>query len=54
MTAQHGDPPETLAEALDVCPVSCIHTVESRPQLEALEHALTLCEREDVATLADR
>ena len=33
---QHGDADETIAEAIDTCPVNCIHTV-SYDELERLE-----------------
>ena len=50
---QTADPPDLLEEAVDVCPVACIHSV-SASDLGLLELALSMCEREDVATLADR
>ena len=53
VVSQDGDRPDAQEEAADLCPVECIHRVPAQ-QLDRLEHALTLCEREDAATLADR
>ena len=50
---QQGNTSDAQDEAMNLCPVECIHKVPAQ-QLGRLEHALTLCEREDAATLADR
>mmetsp|Transcript_35354 Transcript_35354/g.89114 ORF Transcript_35354/g.89114 Transcript_35354/m.89114 type:complete len:354 (-) Transcript_35354:62-1123(-) len=50
---QWGDPEDDVREAIDICPVDCIHYVK-RSQLALLEWVLKSCEREDIAIMARR
>ena len=44
---------QVIAEAVDLCPVDCIHFVR-RDQLALLEWVMKACHREDAAILARR
>ena len=53
MQTQWADEPESIAEAIDLCPTDCIVTVE-RSALALLEFVMRGCEREDIAILRRR
>lgn len=51
--AQWADDAEYITEAIDLCPVDCIHYVP-RDQLALLEFVMKSCKRENAAILARR
>ena len=50
---QWADGQEAIDEAIEACPVSCIHVVR-RKDLALLEFVMKACEREDIAIMARR
>lgn len=50
---QWGDDADAISEAIDLCPVDCIHYVP-RDQLALLEFVMKSCKREDIAVVARR
>ncbi|MCJ1423031.1 hypothetical protein MMC29_000912 [Sticta canariensis] len=50
---QWGDDADAISEAIDLCPVDCIHYVP-RDQLALLEFVMKSCKREDIAIVARR
>jgi len=50
---QWGDEEEVIREAMDMCPVDCIHFVMKK-ELALLEFVMQFCQREDIAILARR
>jgi len=53
VSMQWGNQEEFITEAVDMCPVDCIHYVQ-RSQLALLEHMMKSCPREDIAIMARR
>ena len=51
--AQWADDADAISEAIDLCPVDCIHYIR-RDQLALLEFVMKSCKREDAAILARR
>jgi hypothetical protein len=50
---QWADDEEYIREAIEMCPVDCIHFVQ-RKQLALLEFVMKGCPREDIAIMARR
>ena len=53
VSTQWGNDEEEIREAIDMCPVDCIHFVQ-RQQLALLEFVMKGCPREDIAIMARR